>query len=95
MDLNDARNAMQVRVLRELGAIWKKLADDPGAPDDLQAQAREMVVEFKQVVELRDPDAIEHADVEFLLIRMAKYLAKVGEVYSMPEDRKGVLQGEE
>ena len=54
-----------------------------------------MVEEFKQVVELRDPDAIEHADVEFLLIRMAKYLAKVGEVYSMPEDRKGVLQGEE
>ena len=95
MGLNEARNAMQFRVLSELAAIWRKLADDPAAPKDLRAQAQEMVEEFDHVVELRDPDATEHFESEELLVRMARHLPMVAEVHTTPEDPRGVLRGEE
>jgi hypothetical protein len=93
MDVNEARNAMKSRVLSELSAICKGLADDPAVPDDLRARARAMVEEFNEYIGDRDRDnAAGHFERGELLIRMARFLPDVIEVRTTPLDSRGVLQ---
>jgi hypothetical protein len=96
MDVNEARNAMKTWVLSDLSAILKKLADDPAAPDDLRARARETVEEFNEYVgdRHRDDAALHFARGE-LLIKMARLLPSVVEVRTTPLGAKGPLEGEE
>jgi hypothetical protein len=96
MDANEARNAMKTWVLNDLSAILKKLADDPGAPDDLRAQARETVEEFNEYMgDGHRDDATGHLVRGELLARMARFLPSVVEVRTTPLGAKGPLEGEE
>ena len=93
MDVNVARNAMKEMVLRDLNAIWKKLAVDPVVPDDLRARARELVEEFNAVADgLVRGNAEQHFVGAALLVTMARYLPEVLVVHSTPADARGVLQ---
>jgi hypothetical protein len=93
MGVNESRNAMKTMVLEDLSAICKKLKDHPAAPDDLRARASEMVEEFNVLVGDRDRgNAFEHFEGESLLITMARFLPRVVEVHSTPEDARDVLQ---
>jgi hypothetical protein len=80
-------------VLSDLSAICKKLADDPVVPDDLRARAREMVEEFNELVGDRGRGNVsEHFEGETLLITMARFLPRVVEIRTAPEDARGVIQ---
>jgi hypothetical protein len=96
MTSNEARNELKVMVLSDLAAICKKVAANSAVPDELRADAREMVEEFNSLL----PDSgkgnpSEHAQGEFLLARMARFLPRIIEIQSLAEDDRGPLEGEE
>jgi hypothetical protein len=65
-------------------------------PDTLRAEARELVEEFDFLLPFRGKGtALEHAQGELLLIKMARYLPKVVEIKSWPADNTGAFAGEE
>jgi hypothetical protein len=85
MDSNAARNEMKVMVLIDLAAICRKLAESSAVPDDMRADAREMVGEFESLLPARGRgNPSEHFRGETLLFKMARFLEKIPEVESSP-----------
>jgi hypothetical protein len=96
MDTNAARNEVKVMVVIDLAAICRKLAENSAVPDNLRAEAGELVEEFNSLLPVRGKgNPSEHAQGEALLIRMARFLPRVVEIRSWPADPRGPLEGEE
>jgi hypothetical protein len=69
MTSNEARNELKVMVLSDLAAICKKVAENSAVPDDLRADAREMVEEFNSLLPVRGKgNPLEQAQGELLLM---------------------------
>ena len=87
MDTNATRNEVKVMVLMDLAATCKKLAENSTVPDSLRAQARQMVEEFDSLLPVRGKGTpAEHAQGETLLVKMARFLARIVEMRSWPAD---------
>jgi len=83
MDTNAARNEVKVMVVIDLAAICKKLAENSIVPDDLRAEARDMVEEFDAILPVRGKGSpAERMWGEALLIRMARFLPRIIEIQS-------------
>jgi hypothetical protein len=96
MDTNAAKNEVKVMVVIDLAAICKKLAASSVVPDNLRAEARDLVEEFDSLLPVRGKgNPSEHFQGEALLIKMARFLPKVNDIYSWPADNRGPLEGEE
>jgi len=87
MTSGEARNAIKVMVLSDLGAICQKLAERSAVPPSLREQAAQMVEEFNTLLPDRGKGtAPEHFMGEQLLIQMARFLPRIVEVQSWPAD---------
>jgi hypothetical protein len=87
MNTNEARNELKVTVVMDLAATCKKIAENSAAPDNLRAQARELVEQYKALLPARgkgNPHAHFHG--EHLLAKMARFLPRILEVESWPAD---------
>jgi hypothetical protein len=80
---NDQKNEMEMMVLTDLAGICKKLADTPGFPDSLRAQAREFGNTYDSLLPYEGQGIIAQPEmVEALLGRIARFLPRVLEVES-------------
>jgi hypothetical protein len=75
---NDEKNDMEVMVLTDLAGICKKLAYNPGLPDQLRIQARQ----FGETYDLLAPHKgkgtfAQHQMGEELLMKIARFLPRV------------------
>ena len=85
MDINAARNELKVMVVIDLAAICKKLSENSIVPDEMRAEARELVEEFDLLLPARGRGGpFEHEMGERLLIKMARFLTRVIEIESRP-----------
>lgn len=82
MASSESKNEMLVMVLTDLSAICKKLAENSAVPEGLRVKAREFVAEFNSLLQYRGKGtAPQHAQCEELLIKIARFLPRVTEVY--------------
>lgn len=96
MDTNAARNEVKVMVVMDLAAICRKLAENSIVPDNLRAEAHELVEEFDSLLPARGKGTpSEHAKGETLLVKMARFLPRVNEIWSLPANDRGEFEGEE
>jgi hypothetical protein len=96
MTSNEARNKLKVMVLSDLAAICKKVAENSAVPDNLRADARGLVEEFNSLLPVRGKgNPLEHAQGEFLLIKMGRFFPRIAEIRSLPADERGAFEGEE
>ena len=87
MASNQARNEVLVMVLSDLAAICQKLAENSAVPKTLRDRASEFVEEFKTLVPHRGRgDARVHFQAETLLIKIARFLARMTELQTWPAD---------
>ena len=87
MDTNALRNEVKVMVVIDLAAICKKLAENSVVPDNLRAEARELVEEFDSLLPARGKGTpYEHTQGEALLVKMARFLPSVADIRSWPAD---------
>jgi hypothetical protein len=87
MDSNKAKNEMKVTVLIELAAICRKVAENSHLPNNLRLQARQLVEEFDLLLPARGKGSpSKHAQGQVLIIKMARFLPKICEIQSWPED---------
>lgn len=85
MDTNTARNQVKVMVAIDLAAICWKLAENSTVPDNLRAEARELLEEFEELLPARGKGTqSEQSQGEFLLAKMARFLPRIIEVQSWP-----------
>ena len=91
MDINTARNEIKVMVVMDLAAICKKLARNSIVPDNFRVEARELVEEFDALLPAHGKGTpAEHAQGEHLLVKMARFLARIIEIQSWPADSRGL-----
>jgi hypothetical protein len=90
MDTDAARNQVKVMVVIDLAAICWKLAENSAVPDDLRAEARELLEEFEELLPSRGRGTLsEQSQGEFLLAKMARFLPRIIEVSNNSiEDRQ-------
>jgi hypothetical protein len=87
MDINTVRNEIKVMVVMDLATICKKLAGNGYVPDSFRMEARELVEEFDALLPAHGKGTpSEHAQGEMLLVKMARFLARVIEIQSWPAD---------
>lgn len=74
----EEKNEMEVMVLTDLAAIWKKLAENSALREELRVQARQFVAEFNSLLPYRGEGShFQHYEGENLLVRMARLLPSV------------------
>ena len=87
MDTNAARNEIKVMIVMDLAAICRKLAENSIVPNNLRAEARELVEEFDSLLPARGKGTpSEHAQGEMLLVKMTRFLPRINELQSWPAD---------
>jgi hypothetical protein len=87
MNTNQAKNEVEVMVLSDLAAICKKLTENSAVPKTLRDRAGEFVEEFNSLVPYRGKgDAKVHLQAENLLIKIARFLARMVELQTWPAD---------
>ena len=87
MDSNAARNDLKVKVLIDLAAICRSVAENSAVPDNLRLQARQLVGDFEALLPARGKGTpSEHHLGETLLIKMARFLPSISDIESWPED---------
>ena len=87
MASNEAKNEVQTMVLSDLAAICQKLAENSAVPEMLRERADELFKEFNLLVPYRGKcDAEVHFRAERLLTKMARFLPRILELETWPED---------
>jgi hypothetical protein len=87
MTANQAKNEVEVMVLSDLAAICKKLAENSAVPKTLRDRAGDFAEEFKLLVPYQGKgDARVHLQAENLLIKIARFLARITELQTWPAD---------
>ena len=81
----ESKNEMLVMVLSDLAGICKKLAENSAVPEKLRVEARKFGEEFDLLAPYRGKGtAVQHAQAETLLTKIARFLPKVLEVQAEP-----------
>jgi len=87
MGSNQEKNEVEVMVLSDLAAICQKLVENSVVPKTLRDRASEFVEEFNSLVPYRGKgDARVHLQAENLLIKIARFLARIVELQTWPAD---------